>query len=582
MNTKNITRISLGGLFLATILLSLVPVVQTAFKVREKWNGVPPSYIDDDLYYYARIKEVIDGHLFLGNPYFMEYRDARSVAFFVPDWLAVVPLILGLPFDLAIVFNFMFWSLLFVLLAYLVARAADLPPPYSAVLAFMAYGETYWVILRPVVMQEVFPFSLLFILALLVWLRNPSSRRSVFFLILASVLPFYIYPYLWQIVLLTLGFVFLHLLVQKKWSEVKILLLTTVGIGVFSLPVIVYTMYQIQAPFYWETIGRIGLVLSHWPTLYAYQYGRWTLLLIVLYVFFHRWFKPAASITNDPISLAAIYSGLGLLVMSVSNIFTGQELETAQHTGRFITLWLALFFPIFLWKLYQSKKELLKLSWLKIIIIGLLSLACLGFLAVNLTRSLPFQKIESADAVTIQEYAAPLNWLNQQETSPVVVWADEQISRYIPILTKHYVFWAGAGGLHLMPTKEVEDRFLASRIGTSTADEIFEHYREFEGAGSWWRYLDYWHKKELRCLVGSQCESGKTFRDWVGNAKLDSLVRRQAELKGDISAVIKKYHVSYLIADKGKGEDNYFKALPGAKEVWQNNRFVIYKTLVLP
>jgi hypothetical protein len=219
--------------------------------------------------------------------------------------------------------------------------------------------------------------------------------------------------------------------------------------------------------------------------------------------------EPAESVT-----LAAIYSGFGLFIMSISNVLTGKDVATAQHIGRFITLWVALFLPILIWKLWIQRKEASKLHWLKPIIMGILLLACLGFLGLNLKRSLPFQRIAAVDAVTVQGYAEPLNWLEQQEKQPVVIWANEDISTYVPILTKHYVFWSHFGGLHLMPTKEVEDRFLASRIGLLTKD---------------------------------------------------------------MAATMKRYHVSYLIADIKKGEDNYFKSLPGATEVWRNNGFIIYK-----
>lgn len=579
MNSKKITHLAVIGLLLGTILFSLVPVVQTLLK--GSWRSVPPGYVDDDLYYYGRIKEVADGRPFLGNPYFIEYRDARSTAFFVADWLAAIPLLLGIPLSLGIVLNLVFWSLLFVVFAYRVIRTTDLPSPLSAGLAFIAYCEVYWMIFRPVAMQEVFPFFLLFLLVFLGWLRNPSNRRSIWFLIIASALPFYIYTYLWQIVFTTISVAFIHFVWQKKWLEVQALVYVALGTGLLSLPVIIYTFYQIHAPFYWETMGRIALVESHLPVMDAYRYGRWAILLALLYFCIQRWQKNGTSAEaggSSVLTSGVIYSGLGLFIMTIGNVFIGKDLATAQHIGRFITLWVALFFPILMWRLWMRRKEVLRWNWFRLSAIGLLSLACLGFLVLNLKRALPFQKIAAMDSVRVQAYAVPLDWLEEREQRPIVVWANEEISTYVPILTKHYVFWNRLGSLHLMPTKEVEDRFLASQVKILNTDELFAAYERIEGAGPGWRYSDAFYKNKIQCAVHGDCHPDQSFREWIGDAKLDSLLKREIELKKNISVVMKQYHVAYIIADTSKvNEDSYFKSLPGTRPIWKDDRFVIYE-----
>jgi len=572
--TKKKARISLVVLFLSTIILSLVPVTQTLKK--GEYKSVPPAYVDDDIYYYGRMKEVADGYPFISNPYFMEYRDSKPGVFFVADWLAATPLILGIPFSLVIVFNLVFWSLLFVFLAYLLIRAADMPPPLSVGLALVAYCEVYWLIFRPVVMQEVFPFFLFFLLALFWWLRNPLRRSLIWLLIIVSASSFYIYTFLWQIIFATLGIVFIHMFGQKKGLEIKALLWVAFGTCIFSLPAIIYTIYQIQSPFYWETVSRMNMVESYLPSLDAYHYGRWAVILTILYICLQKWFKNNFS-GNDFMMKLVIYSGLALIIASISNIFIGKDLSIGQHIGRFITLWIALFLPILLWKLWIYRKETLRLHWLKLSIIGLLSLLCLGFLLLNLKRSLPFQEIATTDITTVQDYAAPLNWLEQREKQSVVIWANSNISMYVPILTKHYVFWAPAGGLFFMPTKEVEDRFLASQIKILTTDEMIASYKTFEGSGVFSRYSDALNKNHLSCLLGRECQPDQNLREWIGTAKLEYLFKRQSKLKEDTSAIVEQYHVSYIIADASKGEDKYFRSLLGAKEVWRNNRFIIYE-----
>ena len=557
-----------------TTALSLVPALQTALK--GEYRGVPPAYVDDDIYYYGRMKEVADGYPLISNPYFIEYRDSRPGLFFVADWLAAIPLLLGVPFSLAVVFNLVAWSSLFVFLAYLVARATDMPPPHSAMVAFIAYLEIYWLLFRPVAMQQVFPFFLLFLLALSGWLHDPLRRRSIWLLIITGAASFYIYSFLWQITITTMGVVFLHMVVQKKWPEIRALLSISVGTIFFSLPAITYILYQIHAAFYWETVSRINYVASHLPSMDAYNYGRWAALLTILYLCTRKWLKEYLK-DGDVVMRLTIYSGLALCITSVSNIITGQDLSIGQHIGRFITLWVAVFFPVLMWRLYVCRVQVRKLHWLKLTILVMLSLACAGFLGVNLKRSLPFVKISKTDAVAIQEYAVPLAWLEHQENRAVVIWADEEISRYIPVLTKHYVLWANPGPLHLLPNTDAEDRFFASQFRALTKDEILTTFRVFEGLGPYARYADSFYKNRLRCMFSVDCSPDQSFDDWVGTQKLDALFNRQKELRKDFGAIIKKYHISYLVLDKTRGEDTYFKSLSSATKAWSNDRFVIYQ-----
>lgn len=577
MDARKLSRVALPGLFVVTILLSLVPVLQTLQK--GEYRGIPPAYVDDDLYYYARMREVADGKLFIGNPYFFEYRDAGAASFFVTDWIASIPLLVGLPFSVAILLNLVWWSLVFVYLAYLVGRSFALSSPASAAVAFISYIEVYWVIFRPVVMQQVFPFFLLFLLAFIVWLRHPLQRWSMWILAATCAAAFYVYLFLWQILFVTLGIVLAHMCVQRKWKEVKSLLTVALGTGILALPVLAYTVYQIRMPLYWETAHRVGLVLTHLPTMDAYLYGRWAILVVALSLCLRAWLKTDGATSQDGydiVSLSAVYSGLGLLVMTVSNVVTGQDIATASHIGRFITLWVALYIPVLCWQLYARRVEALKLHWMKLTVVGMMLLACLGFLVANLKRALPFQRIAGVDTVGIQAYAEPLAWIEQNEQQPVVVWVDDDMSMYVPILTKHYVFWARPGGLHLMSTGEVEDRFLASRITALTTQELFATYEWFEGAGVFAQYLDAKNEKELLCFIGIECKTEKSLREWIGDDKLNTLLLRQRELKKNIGAVMRQYQVAYIVADTTKQEDVYFRTVPGAKEVWKNNRFIIY------
>src|SRR3989338_4485083 len=95
----------LAVLALFVLAASLIPAVNVYQAVGNEWRGVPPVYTDED-YYYARMREVSDGYPFLGNPYFYEHRTDPAPTFFVTDWLAATPLVLGASLPMTLIFNF--------------------------------------------------------------------------------------------------------------------------------------------------------------------------------------------------------------------------------------------------------------------------------------------------------------------------------------------------------------------------------------------------------------------------------------------------------------------------------------------
>src|SRR3989344_4737718 len=91
--------------------LAVIPITHTYFQNGSSWAGVVPSFVNDDLYYYARMNNITNGYPFIGNPYYFEHRQEISPAFFVSDWIATIPMKLGVSFILTISFNFIFWSI---------------------------------------------------------------------------------------------------------------------------------------------------------------------------------------------------------------------------------------------------------------------------------------------------------------------------------------------------------------------------------------------------------------------------------------------------------------------------------------
>src|SRR3989344_5350857 len=91
-------------------VLALIPVLNAYLVIGDAWRGVPQSY-GDEILYYNQIHEIADGYGWYGNQYLYEHRDGPPIVFFAGHYLAALPLLLGVPFIPALVFNFILWSI---------------------------------------------------------------------------------------------------------------------------------------------------------------------------------------------------------------------------------------------------------------------------------------------------------------------------------------------------------------------------------------------------------------------------------------------------------------------------------------
>ncbi|MFA4941999.1 MAG: hypothetical protein WC582_05450, partial [Patescibacteria group bacterium] len=71
--------------------LTCFPQIFAAKKV-ENFQGIYKTINNDETYYMARAKDVIDGHPFLSNPYLYEYKSGYPVEVWLPEYILAKPL----------------------------------------------------------------------------------------------------------------------------------------------------------------------------------------------------------------------------------------------------------------------------------------------------------------------------------------------------------------------------------------------------------------------------------------------------------------------------------------------------------
>ena len=82
------TKFHVLALILAVIVgtATLLPQLIAIRSAGNDFNGVYPDNSSDELYYSARVKDIVDGHTFISNPYILEHKDGISAPFWVPDY----------------------------------------------------------------------------------------------------------------------------------------------------------------------------------------------------------------------------------------------------------------------------------------------------------------------------------------------------------------------------------------------------------------------------------------------------------------------------------------------------------------
>lgn len=461
--------------FVSLALMAAFPVLRTHFLLETT---------NDAFYYYARTNEVLKGNWQIGNPFYYEHRHDLGISFIVPDWLSAIP---G---------SFFVWPLITAVLIFLVLKTLEVKGWMLYVGTVFCFITSLYSIVRPTSMQTIFPFFLLFFYALLKYLQ--SKKNTLVFVIAASI-TFYIYPYLWQVVLITLA----SLILMKKAST-KFLL-----IPLLALPALTYLWLQLHAPYYWETMARIGLVYTHIPTLDSGLY----FLTMSLPVIFLRKRLPF-------VVLYIAFTGV-----LFSSVITGRELEISNHIIRFIALYGAIGI---VYLISISKRFfLLAIIWIFFFYKNFL------FLVSVINPTVPVVKIPpEVNRAKVVKVKGPL--LN-----------------YIPFMTNAYVLFHPNGLLHLMSSDEAVERYLVWKYPEKiTEGVLIEDFRNFVGTGPAVHVTGHYnyHVRICRLLQRKNCGETKDAYEYYGKEYFQGLIKRyESDIYPNISQYYKKYHVDLVI-----------------------------------
>lgn len=549
-----------------SVLFAIVPFVMMFFMSGGNYPKLPVEIMDDSNYYYSRAVEISQGNLFVGNQYIKENKNELSPSFFVGDWLWSIPLILGLSIQTSIIVSQIFWFLVFGIFLYYIFLLFGVEKKYIPWATSFVFLFIYWYLARPVAMQVIFPIFLIWVTSLALYLKEPDSKRNILFLFFSTTISIYVYTYLAQIIFVTFS-VLLFATFFQIFKKYLYLWFIAIGVLLASIPFVYYSWNQIQHPLYFETFYRIGLVNTHMLGTPAFMYS-----LVLFLSLFVLYFLRSKFNNHELLMISSI--SFGLLLATTSNVFTGKDLEIAVHVGRFVELWAVLLLCLFVQK---SCGDFRNWNFYKLFIFGVYVLFVISFFIFQLRV---WTNVNSG-LLGNEVYQVPLEWLRDNTPADSVIFANDKLSSYIPVVTHNYILFHPNILLQLDSDKNIQDRYLASRIFQKISlEDIKKDMRKYAGAG----YTAHRHMVHNRStklcqllkldLLGKDCGQFETQYSLMGEEYFSDMKMEYDLFKKNPIDTLKKYNVSYVVFDK----DNDIWLLPKVlKSVWTNDRFEIYK-----
>ena len=574
----------------ATVFAVIWPFVYIIKTAGSHWQGIlPAGYVADSDFYILRMVKGTDNFPFGNNPFILENAGDTNPALSIADYLGAIPHKAGLSVLGAVVFNAVFWNLILVFLLWLFLKQLGIKDNWSFYLIPAVYLNIYGAMVRPVVAEIVLPFFLFFLLMFLVWLKRPTKQNSlVFALSIAGVL--YIYPYSWQFAFAALGFYFLWLLKNHNWSQAKLLVIVIGGALIVGLPAVL-SIYKIMTnALFPELLENVGSIQTRFPSELSFQLARWVIINSILRLSVARLMPTHGEDKGFRYSRVFLMSiGFGMLAVLMSPFITGRDGAIGDHTGRELFFWLSISTTTIAYLVF-SHRDFFKLSFsIKAVIIL--------FIAVNLIpvikhsqRSIfqPFNA-DRTRIIAAQDYAKPIEWLNQYDDKPSVVLADGDIGSYFPIYSKFYTLdYIDAVYQYWVNKSEVQERVLLSsyfkeltleELGTTTliGNRYMRQFPDLE-----WKMRICKMFNFLRST--NECHpktSSFTFDDltFQKNEEIQNLMEKyNKEIKPNINQLLKKYSVKYVIKDLLKGDPDFrVEKFKNIEEIYNDGRFVIYK-----
>lgn len=455
-------------LALAFGLLSAGPFILFASLSPSSEMVVYPELTNDQDFYLSRIQEVRDG-FGGGNSFLYEYKDVPAVQPRFGEYTMALLLDLGnLHTGSSVVLGPLVFLPLLFLITVGIFNLLGLSRFWSLFLSStFFFGLYFFVFARPISPQFNFIFWLLAALSLFVLIKD-ASWRIVFCAALSYGALFYIYPYYWTHFTVVYGLLFLVYLYLDRKVGLRIFAAGLGGVIVGSGYFI--TLFEARSlPIYQETLERLGLTYTHFPS------GGMTAVLVVIFIFISVYIiLRQRSATPEVLTSLALVVG-GMIAMN-QHLITGMSLEFSSHYTMQIVV-SCFFLAVSLWKAFGSAVAVLRNPVVRAVAFVVLILIFLPKI------SEPFEAaLAAAQNPAHSARAEVVRWIGHNIPEKSVLYAPDMLAKLIPAYTSNDVFFGRAASFYFMSNEEVRQRSLIHYFNAPhTYEVIISHQREFFG-----------------------------------------------------------------------------------------------------
>lgn len=548
--------------------LMLLPFVYVHYSMGASYKGIERSFADDDLFYFARIRDVVDGHPFISNAYLAEHKDGVPQQLFLGEYLLAQPLRW---FGIAVIRGQLFYavilpSIIFILtyiIFYLITQRRFWSLGGSSLLIF---GIFLFKLVRPISPQFNFIFWLTqFILLWLLVARHRTSRLFVALNGLNFGFLFYIYPYYWTFYAILMGILIMVYFFQNRYLAYRIAWILVIGPLVAS-----YYFYLLhlstRLPEYQETLARLGMIITRMPS--GFSIVILSGIIIGVYILACWRYR---LVTDERFTF--FVAGLSATIIAVNqHIITGRNFEFSSHYSMLAIFWSIFALAFLIVQLGKSGKYHINSYRVKLFAVVITVAAILHGTYSYVQRAVAFDVTN----YEIQHYAPIFDWLNQHSPLDSVVYADNVLSGYIPVYTHDNVFYNRNADAFFISNYEALDRFILNNLGDNfDRDMVIERQRSIYGV----HYVDeYGHTQQsnkLRKFFGMQTLPEIRLPEQAIQRVID---RARVLKSGNIREEFNKYRLDYIVWPKSQLLPSYLLKLP-VNKVFENVDTIILEMI---
>jgi hypothetical protein len=593
LKVKNIFKVHAVAIILsiaAGVLLG-APSFLAMRDLGVEYKGVPFLYQDNEVFYASRVREVMDGHIFINSPMLYEYKDKPTTIIPFGEYLyALISVLTSVDIIKVILLSkFLFPSILFFVIYYFVWSLLNGKGKYPRMFAIASASTS--VLGFDLISSSGLHYYLnagVDATYLSIWTRlvNPITGGLYLFIFLNLFRKtfdndkYYWFPAGIVLGLMSgyyfsfaLGFfvMFFWMIVfvkEKRFSDLrKTIYILLVG-AVINIHTFDYFFFlkggqeDIISPF------RSGLLSTN-----QYLLNKVLILsavLFVLAILFFKWRREDLSAKKNLILW--VYSFIFSSVVAMNTQIILGFAIWPQHFVQFTNIFSAIivFSTIFLFS--NTKVERLTQIVAIVAIIVSFSFAI---------KTIPSYKHSLPQFTGEQRYAGVLEYLSKYGGRDCAVLVDEpkdKLAPFISIKTPCDTYMTTYVSVALPIERVKHNYFVLLKLKGIDEKSVDKYLIENEGDIYHeyffrdWKDMFYHSSNPWLVSISNRAE----IKEWIDKTTNEVSLSYKEFLKKDFSKEVKKYKVDYLVYDEKNGNKDPSKLIKGLKEVYSDSGIKIY------